>query len=123
MDKSFEKQDEIVQKSLVELRKKTAIPKPVLLEIEKYFHYLYSIGYYEGLHTENNETKHVAIFNNSGIVEILPNVKMTAKYLQTTEVRVRNNLAGLNHRIIDNKNKTYQVRYTRRKPTILKSEG
>lgn len=118
MDKSIEEQNKAIKKALIELRKRTAMPKPALDLVEEYFNYLYSIGYKKGLYTEDNSTKNIALYNYLGLIEIFPDVKTIAKYLGVSENFIRSNLAGGDNQIIKN-NKIYQARYTRNQPTIL----
>lgn len=115
MDKSHKEQTALVEKFIVQLRKETGIPKPVLSSVEKFFNYIYSISYYRGFIEERITSRNIAVFNNSGnLLEICRSLKSASEYSGVKETTIKNNIYGTKTR------SPYEFRYTKREPTILK---
>ena len=113
MDKVYEKQAKTVEKALISLRKEIPIPNSYLTAFRKFFHYLYSIGYYRGYTTDNNKTKNIIMYyrHNS---ETFPSIEIAAKYTNISKSKIAYNINGLTSTA-----EGYQFRYTKRKPTVF----
>lgn len=115
MGKLYEEQVKAVEKAIRALRKEVPVPNSYLPIFRKFFHYLYSIGFYKGYYIERTHYgKPVIMRKNGKTYNWFKNIKDACEKTGYSRKQIDGNIHGTINGVDG-----YQFRYTRMKEEDL----